>query len=167
MKKTFIIIIVLVVIIAGGYFLLKNKTAQAPSEETQVLGMPVPGANTSEMIVTEEGNTDGTSDTNQNVIIYSDTGYSPSLLTIKADETVIFKNQSTQNVWTASAMHPTHILYGGTPLSEHCPDSTNTSFDACKGIPPGDSWSFTFTKNGTWQYHDHLHPTLFGKIVVE
>lgn len=169
MNKTFIII-VLVVIITGGYFLVKNKTAQAP-EETSTSGMPVPGANTPEMIVTEEEDTSGLPGANQNVItpvvIYGDAGYSPSILTIKAGDTVTFKNQSAQNMWTASAMHPAHILYSGTSLSDHCPDTANISFDACKGTPSGDSWSFTFTKVGTWSYHDHLHPALFGKVVVE
>lgn len=167
MNKILSIILIVVVIVLGGYFLLKSEKAQVPPEETSTSGMPVPGTNTPEMIVTEEGDTNGLPGANQNVIAYSDAGYLPSILTIKAGETVMFKNQSAQNVWTASAMHPTHILYSGTPLSEHCPDSADTSFDACKGIPPGDSWSFTFTKVGAWSYHDHLHPTLFGKIVVE
>lgn len=167
MNKTFVIILVLGVIVLGGYFLVKNKTVQDPSKEIQTSGMPVPGTNTPEIIVKEEGDIDELPGTNQNVIAYSDTGYSPSLLTIKTGDTVTFKNQSAQNMWTASAMHPAHILYSGTSLSEHCPDVANTSFDACKGIPLGDSWSFTFTKVGAWPYHDHLHPTLFGKIVVE
>lgn len=167
MNKTFVIVLVLVVIVLGGYFLLKSETAQVPLEDTSTSGMPVPGTNTPEMIVTEEEDTSGLPGANQNVIAYSDTGYLPSILTIKAGDTVTFKNQSVQNMWTASAMHPTHILYSDTPLSEHCPDATNTSFDACKGTPSGNSWSFTFTKTGTWSYHDHLHPALFGKIVVE
>lgn len=166
MNKIFVIILVLVVIITGGYFLAQNKTAQAP-EETSTSGMPVPGTNTPEMIVEQVGETDKSSEIDQNVITYSDAGYLPSILTIKAGDTVTFKNQSAQNMWTASAMHPAHILYSGTSLSEHCPDATNNSFDACKGTPSGDSWSFTFTKVGAWPYHDHLHPALFGKIVVE
>lgn len=167
MNKTLSIILVVLVIILGGYFLLKSERAQTPSDETSTSGMPVPGANTTETSVTQEGNTGETPSASQKVIVYSDAGYSPSPLTIKVGDTVIFKNQSSQNMWTASGMHPTHLLYSGTSLSEHCPDLANTSFDACKETSPGASWSFTFTKAGTWPYHDHLHPTLFGKIVVE
>jgi plastocyanin len=70
-------------------------------------------------------------------------------------------------MWPASAFHPTHTVYSGTSLSEHCPDTAGTAFDACKGFLPGQSWSFKFTKAGTWKYHDHLNPGATGTIVVE
>lgn len=168
MNKTLSIVLVAVVIVLGSYFLITTEKAQAPSEEKPTLEMPVLGIpKVPEMIVSQDEETNKSPEVGQNIITYSDKGYSPSLLTIKTGDTVIFKNQSAQNMWTASAMHPAHILYSGTSLSEHCPDTTNTSFDACKGTLPGESWSFTFSKTGTWPYHDHLHPTLFGKIVVE
>jgi plastocyanin len=86
---------------------------------------------------------------------------------IKKGETVTFKNQSSNSMWPASAMHPTHRVYSGTSLDEHCPDTTGTAFDACKGFLPGQSWSFIFNKTGTWKYHDHLNPSATGTVVVE
>ena|SRR3989344_5006798 len=154
MNKILIIVLVLAVVVLGGYFLLKGEEAQAPTDETS--GMPIQNTETPETIVVEEI-----------VITYTDSGYSPTPLTIKVGDTVVFKNESTQNMWTASAMHPSHAVYSDTSLSDHCPDEANTSFDACKGTSPGESWSFTFTKAGEWKYHDHLHPNLFGAIVVE
>lgn len=160
MNKIFVIVLVLVVIVLGGYFLVKNKTAQAP-EETSTSGMPVPGANTPEMIVNQEEYANESPSADQYVITYSDTGYSPNPLTVKLGETVTFKNNSSLSMWPASAMHPTHAVY---PTTGGCLGST---FDACKGVLPGESWSFKFDKTGSWKYHDHLKPTVFGTIVVE
>ena len=157
MNKSITIVLVLVVVILGGYFLLQPPQAQAPTEDTVTTGMPVPGTETPEMIVAPE----------ENLIIYSDTGYAPASLALKVGDTIVFKNESEKNMWPASAMHPSHAVYSGTTLSEHCPDLENVAFDACKGIAPGESWSFTFTKAGEWKYHDHLSSDFFGTIVVE
>jgi len=168
MNKTVLTILVLAIVVVGGYFLLSGPEATAPTPEapadtseeasqpvSPTSQMPVPGSEgVEEMVVAQ-------------MVTYTNSGYLPSELTIKAGETVTFENKSSVNMWTASGMHPTHTLYSGTSLSAHCPDPTNVAFDACAGTPPGDSWSFTFEKAGTWGYHDHLHPTLFGKIVVE
>lgn len=98
---------------------------------------------------------------------YTDEGYVPSTITIKVGDTVMFKNESSKTVWTGSAMHPTHMVYSGTDLKTHCPDPENISFDQCKAEGPGTSWLFTFTKAGTWGYHNHVGPTHFGKVIVE
>ncbi len=100
-------------------------------------------------------------------VTYTDSGYLPSELTIKAGDTVTFKNESSLGMWTASAMHPSHTVYSGTSLQEHCPDAANTSFDECTSAQPGQSWSFTFSKTGTWEYHNHVKAHDFGKIIVE
>jgi hypothetical protein len=72
-------------------------------------------------------------------------------------------------MWVASAMHPGHAVYNGTSLSEHCknkkPNSTEI-FDQCVGIKPGESWSFTFTKEGEWKYHDHITSGRYGTVNV-
>ena len=149
MNKILIIVLVLAVVVLGGYFLLKGEEAQAPTEET------------SETITTEEENAGTPALTEETVIVYTDSGYSPDSLTIKVGTTVLFKNDSSLSMWPASAMHPTHAVY---PTTGGCLGST---FDACKGVLPGESWSFKFDIAGSWKYHDHLHPNLFGAIVVE
>ena len=169
MKKTFVIILVLVVIVLGGYFFLKNEEAKAPSDidkiseetPTSTSGMPAPNTNTPETIVKLTGDINKSPAVDQNVITYGDTGYSPNLLTIKAGETVTFKNNSSLSMWPASAFHPTHKVY---PTTGGCLGST---FDACKGVLPGGLWSFKFDIAGSWKYHDHLKPTVFGTVIVE
>ena len=93
-------------------------------------------------------------------VTYTDAGYAPATLTIKKGETVTFQNNSSRPMWTASAMHPTHSVY---PTTGGCIGST---FDACRNIPPGGSWSFQFDIVGSWKYHDHLNPTFYGGIEV-
>ena len=94
-------------------------------------------------------------------IVFTDLGFSPPVLTIKAGTTVVFKNNSSKDFWPASAKHPTHDVY---PVKGGC---INSIFDACKAISPGGSWEFKFDVLGSWNYHDHLKPTFFGKVVVE
>ena len=88
-------------------------------------------------------------------------GFLPGTLRIKAGESVTFINKDSLEHWPASDIHPTHNLY---PESGGC---IGSKFDACRGLKPGESWSFTFNKKGTWEYHDHLHSNLRGTIIVE
>lgn len=93
-------------------------------------------------------------------VTFSDAGYSPSGVTIKKGDSVMFKNGSATETWPASAMHPTHAVY---PTTGGCIGST---FDACRGLAAGESWSFQFNEVGKWNYHDHLNPTKFGSVTV-
>jgi plastocyanin len=95
------------------------------------------------------------------VVIYTDSGYQPQSLTIKKGDAVTFNNKSTQGMWTASALHPTHKEY---PTTGGCIGST---FDSCASTLPGTAWSFTFDMPGTWRYHNHVHPGHYGSITVE
>lgn len=98
---------------------------------------------------------DNKSDISDNNIVISMTedGFFPSTINIKQGETVVFKNDGAQDHWPASAIHPTHLVY--------------PEFDSKKSVASGDSWSFAFTKKGSWRYHDHLNPTFTGTINVE
>ncbi len=100
------------------------------------------------------------------VIIHVDeTGFSPNQVNIPLGTEIIFENVGVEDHWPASDDHPSHTLYDGTSLSEHCAEG-HISFDACQGISSGESWSFTFAQTGTYAFHDHLWPHLGGEIVV-
>lgn len=98
-------------------------------------------------------------------ITYTDSGFSPSTLNISAGTTVKFVNNSSLSVWPASAMHPTHKEYPGSDIVKCV--TGEIIFDACRGIAPGESWSFTFDIKGAWKYHDHLKASNFGTITVK
>lgn len=164
MNKNIVIAIIFIILAVGGYFIYQSmNTAQvSPSnnQESQTNSQNEPSNNEPgidiEVIIPKT-----------HEVTYTDSGYSPNELTVKVGDTVTYKNQSSGGMWVASAMHPTHVVYSGTSLQEHCPDTANTSFDACKSSQTGESWSFTFTKIGTWGYHNHGKSTAFGKIIVE
>jgi plastocyanin len=166
MNKSTLAIVIVAVVAVGGFFLLRGSQpastptpTASPTRETSTLPTsgtqpsPSPGGTN----IQTEGKT----------VVYGASGFSPATLRVKSGETVTFKNESSNRVWPASDVHPTHRLYSGTSLSDHCPDETNSAFDACRGLSPGEEWSFTFTKSGTWTYHDHLNPQATGTIVVE
>ena len=159
-KIIIIVIVVAVIIILAGYFFLSNQqtTLQPPVlEQPSSEIIPQPSEESKEEAATLKENT----------VIYTDAGYPPANLLIKKGDTVTFKNQSSSSMWPASAIHPTHRVYDGASLDQHCPDTSNSAFDACTGILPGGSWSFKFDKTGSWKYHDHLNPQNLGTIIVE
>ncbi len=152
-------IVGVVLVIVGGWLLLSVTPAQAPSSETPLSNqMPVVGSTTPEMIV---------EDAPQSITIeYTDQGFTPSSITVTTGARVMFINKSSKDMWPASAMHPSHSVYSGTTLSQHCPDTAGTAFDACTPTPSGNSYSFTFNKAGTWKYHDHIDASKFGTVIV-
>lgn len=165
MNKTIIIIALVAIVLLGGYFLFfKGKFRQAPSFPPPSFEQPTTSPPIIEEQPTEE---ESAGEEVVNVVSYTDSGYSPSTIKIKKGETVTFKNESSRSMWPASDVHPTHRVYSGTSIEEHCPDTSGTAFDACKGYLPGESWSFRFDKVGNWRYHDHLNPSATGTIIVE
>lgn len=163
MKKVTLTFIAVGVIIGTSYFLFKD-VGRAPvsyqSQNEQQLN-EVQGQETQPLPKLEQ------EVTQQNEVVYTDSGFIPSTLIITVGETVTFKNQSGGGMWVGSAMHPSHMVYGGKSLEEHCPDAENDDFDQCAASQPGESWSFTFKKAGTWGYHNHANPSHFAKITVD
>ncbi len=101
----------------------------------------------------------------ENIIEITSSGFTPNDLKIKRGEKVTWINKDTTQHWPASAIHPTHEKYPGSSITK-C-GTSELIFDACKGLPQGESWSFTFNEKGTWPYHDHTNAKLFGKVTVE
>ena len=79
--------------------------------------------------------------------------FEPANLTIGVGDTVKWLNKNNRPHWPASDSHPTHDIF--------------PEFDPLKGFGLEESYSFTFTRRGTWFYHDHLYPNLVGKIIVK
>lgn len=88
-----------------------------------------------------------------NAVSYSGSAFAPASVEVKVGDTVTFVNNGTAGMWVASAPHPTHTDY--------------PEFDAKKEYTPGESYQFTFTKAGTWKYHNHKNPSAFGTVVVK
>lgn len=157
MAKKLWIIVVVVVAAWLLYFIWPQNESLAPIEGPSA-AVPVPGSDVPEAVVSPGA---------QAVVVYSDGGFSPQTVNIKTGETVVFRNESSGDFRPASAMHPTHKVYPGSDIAKCGTAEAGNIFDACRGIAPGGEWAFTFSKAGTWKYHDHLSSSRFGTIVVE
>ena len=71
-------------------------------------------------------------------------------------------------MWVGADEHPTHTEYDGTSTREHCSDGQTLggSFDMCRAAVAGEFWEYTFTKAGTFGYHNHVGASAVGTIVV-
>lgn len=160
--KTIGIVLVVLIILAGGWYLLANQ-----SGGTQT------GTQSGNSQATTTGPSTGTSTVSTGtsirpLVTYTNDGFSPATLTVAEGTTVTFVNQSSNPMWIASDPHPTHQGYDGTTRSTHCaPGYTGpTPFDECTTVSPGTSYTFTFTKTGSWGYHNHAGAEDHGTIVV-
>jgi len=103
----------------------------------------------------------------ENTVYYTDSGFEPQSLTIELGEEVTWVNQGSDSMWVASDDHPWHTNYAGDNINQHCTNGEPTNdnkFDQCSA---GDTYSFTFTKTGTWGYHNHEQASDTGEIIVE
>jgi len=126
---------------------LKNSDFVVVLSDIINKGMPVPGENN----VTEKSITIMT-DSKQHNIEITASGFFPANLNIKAGDTVVFTNRDSVKHWPASGVHPSHLLCAG--------------FDSLKGLGKGETYSFTFKEAKECPMHDHLNPTLKGKIII-
>jgi plastocyanin len=155
--KKFAIILVSIVLIAAAC----NKgtqTAVTPTPSPTPAVTPTPNPSPSD-VPTPTPNpspapTPNPTPTPKTVTVsITSSGFSPSSITINKGDTVKFVNNDTAQHWPASDPHPTHTDYPG--------------FDALRGLSNGQSYSFTFTKLGTWGYHDHLNSARHGSVTVQ
>lgn len=83
---------------------------------------------------------------------YTDNGFTPDKIEINEGDMVEFRNESSMNMWVASANHPAH---------EKLP-----TFDQFRAFTKGSVYRYVFKKTGSWEYHDHINPSLGGVVVV-
>jgi len=191
MKQSQIAIIIgAVIIVVGGYLLMQTSSNSSQPSPTQPEGTsPAPTLNKNERendttkvdngsleqvqeqgeaplpqapkgeVMTEEGSS---------LVTYTTaSGYTPAILKVKKGSTVVFKNESDKDMWTASALHPTHTVYPDSDIKKCGTDDSIKIFDMCQGLAKDQQWSFTFNEVGTWKYHNHLRVSDTGSIVVE
>jgi len=152
------IVIVIAVVVVGWFFMSRGEVTAPTTEET------------SEQIQAENGTAAGNSEptslegdmVDDIIVTYTAEGFEPESVTINKGQTVRFVNQSSRNMWVGSDDHPTHTKY---PVKAE-DDCLGSSFDSCRGLPVGESWSFTFTETGSWGYHNHTQAGHRGVVIV-
>lgn len=160
--KTLIAIVVALIVVFAAYSIF-TRPAAAP------VSLPIDTAALAETAPTDSQAAPSTENTSSvTLVTYTDNGFSPKTVTIKTGEVLRFVNQSSRPMWVASAFHPTHEKYDGTTTSEHCSGGVDTTgtLDECRGAAVGESWDFTFTKEGMWGYHNHLSASDTGSVTV-
>jgi len=85
-------------------------------------------------------------------VYFTDKGYVPKELVVEPGTLVAFTNLTESDFWPASSYHPAHSIY--------------PEFDAKQSIGAGETWTFKFNKEGSWEFHDHLQPSSRGNILV-
>ncbi|MBI4085459.1 MAG: hypothetical protein HY432_03080 [Candidatus Liptonbacteria bacterium] len=158
------VVLVVAVVAIATYMSSSREQESIPAadSDTQVPAQ----APTQTQTPTQSQTSTATPASTEQIITYTDSGFSPKEMTVKKGTKVTYKNDSSAAMWPASAMHPTHTVYPGSNIQKCGTSEESMIFDACQGIQPGGSWSFTFNEVGSWGYHDHLKSTNFGKVIV-
>ena len=149
------ILIVVVIVLIGSWFAF-GRTGDLPAET----------ATTTPTVLNDTTAAPGSETV---IVTYTDEGFSPKTSTVSVGDTVRFVNNSGSEMWVGADEHPTHTSYDGTTTRDHCAEGVNTtgSFDQCTRSGAGTSWSYTFTKAGSFDYHNHARAADGGTVVVQ
>lgn len=163
--KPLVIVLAIVVLLIIGYLVFGGGSS-APSETatTTVTGAPATDAPGAPAVTTTTTTT--TAQQGGVTITYGPNGFSPANVTVAPGTKVTWVNNGSGRMWIGSDEHPTHTEFDGTSTSQHCVNGApaNASvFDQCSA---GSSYSFTFTKAGTWGYHNHAQSSAHGTVTV-
>lgn len=142
------IIGVVIALVLGGlvvYALMNNREPEQPTTTNETTTTETQDADITTPPEEEDAVTEGTT------ITFSDSGFSPSSLSVKAGTEVTVKNESSKDVQFSSDDHPTHTEQNELNLA---------------ALAPGESATFTPSKVGTWGFHDHLSPDFTGVLEV-
>ena len=142
-SKLILGIVVIIVLGALGWFFY--STSSTKSEQPAATTTKEESSTTSSAEVSEE-----------NIITYNDSGFGPQSLTLKSGESLTWVNNSSRNVQVGSALHPTPTV-----------NQEITGNDFVIELAPGESTKVQLAKTGEWGYHDHLRPSMTGKIIVQ
>ncbi len=174
MTKVGWIVVIVVLLAMGGIGFAAFVVIQ---EQTTLVGTepypPFPGL--ADLTENRSGSDTGASASAETVpatpptVTYTDTGFSPKSISVAIGDTVRFVNTSTHGMWIGVDDHPSHTEYDGTSTREHCTEGKNTngSFDSCVAVAPGTAYNYTFTKAGTFGYHNHVKSSDTGTVVVK
>lgn len=133
-----IIALVVVAVIAGGAVLMAGG-----GDDT---------ANTGSNGTNNSNNSDGEDAEVAATITYTDSGFSPSSVTVKSGQAIRVVNESSGVVGPSSDSHPAHD------------QNTELNFP---DIDPGQSATMTVTTKGAWGMHNHLKEDHGTTIIVE
>ncbi len=161
-SSTIWVIVIILIIVGLGWWWVAKAPAPAPTDQSQTQNTTSPAANDQGM--QDNGVIPSTAQSNNVTVTYDGANFSPSTVSIPVGGSVTWVAQG--QMWVASNAHPVHTGYDGTDRTTHCATGYTGAapLDQCA---PGTSYTFTFGKAGTWDYHNHLNPSAMGSVVVQ
>ena len=163
MKNAILAIVVILLVVVGGIIYSNNSpetTEEAPDQtETEPENnkeqpaaqnpapAPVPAPSPQPTPVTPPAPAQVT------VKYTQGRGFEPKTITVKVGDRVKWVNETDEPMWVGSDPHPIHNGYLG--------------FDEKSAAGIGGTYTFIFTKAGSWGYHNHLAPQDRGAVIVQ
>lgn len=154
MNKNVLIGLILAVLIIGGVVMVKNSSKNTAPVTTTTNTTQTQNPITAPSSAVKESPTkepEAMSQKEDTVTLIA-TGFTPATITVKKGDKVVWVNKSGDVATVNSDPHPTHTNYQ--------PLNLNSFND-------GEKLELVFDKAGTYGYHDHLHPSRRGTVVVE
>jgi len=100
----------------------------------------------------------------QVLVSYTDRGFESPDVTIHKGDTIRFTNNSSEDLWVASAGIPGTTNTYPAGAGSQCGQS---AFDSCNVIGRGEFWEFTFDVVGTWGYQNNRDTKMTGVVHVK
>lgn len=138
MNKIIAAIIIILVLAIGGWAIFgRSNKTNTPYTSNTTTQPPAPSNTNSSTPNASEGK-----------ISIENMAFTPSQISVTKGSTVTWTNNDST----------THTVVD---------DLSNVGGPASGDIAPGASYSFTFNKTGSFQYHCSIHPSMRGTIVVK
>ncbi|MEK7103641.1 MAG: hypothetical protein AAB870_04815 [Patescibacteria group bacterium] len=100
-------------------------------------------------------------------VSYTMNGFEPQTITIPIGTTVAWDNQSGRPMWVGSDPHPSHDNLPGFDQKNIISEYRNGILGVVPVYAHGPAiYEYTFTRPGTWGYHNHLYPSDRGAVIV-
>jgi plastocyanin len=156
-------IIAIIIILAGGWWYFSEAPAMPATTDTTAVAN---GAATTTADAAGGADMSTSTQATGPTIHFTSAGFSPKDVTISVGQKVTFVNDTTGPMWVASDAHPTHTDFDGTDRATHCSGTYTgpTPFDECQ---PGSTYTFVFTKAGTFPFHNHMAAQYEGTVTVQ
>ena len=142
-----IIILAIIILSVGGFLITRNAPEAVPESSPEPVVSNTSSESTGVAAPVADAQTTHT-------VLYTAEGFSPKELSVKAGDTVVWRNMSTTDMWPATAMHPTHTVYPGSAITK------------CGPVAAAGEYTFVFSEVGSWKYHNHLNVRDGGTIAV-
>ena len=160
MNNKALLFLIGVLLLSGVFVLAKNQNKTAPAVQNQedTLEAGDEGVNEEQLEdgiegVENDGGTVEEGDEAESVkVSVTDAGFEPQTVNVKVGSKVVWTNNTQATADVSSAQHPTHLVYPPLNLGN---------------FEPEEKVRLVFEEAGTYKYHDHLNPSMFGTVVVE